>query len=103
MRRINGTFFGAAQVPVDETLGSAENGGALGRCDLPTAEGIGKLVEVQDVVALSTGRYQQVNVEIMDDKSSLGTFDLDQVDVPPTLYRALEHDGPGQLDALVEQ
>jgi hypothetical protein len=82
-------------------LGSAEHGGALGGCDLSSAEGITKLVEVQDVVAISTGRYQEVNVEIMDDKSSLGEFDLDQVDVPPTFYWALEHDRPGQLDALV--
>jgi hypothetical protein len=39
----------------------------------------------------------------MDDKSGFGEFDLDQVDVPPTFYWALEYNGPGQLDALVEQ
>jgi hypothetical protein len=55
------------------------------------------------VVAISTGRYEEVNVEVMDDKSGFGGFDLDQVDVPPTFYRALEHNGPRQLDALVEQ
>ena len=90
-------------MPIDETLGSAQNGGALGCCDLSTAKGISEVVEVQDVVALSTGRYQQVNVEITHDKPSLGEFNLDQVDVPPTLYRAVEHNGPGQLDALVKQ
>jgi hypothetical protein len=103
MRRINGTLLGSAQVSVDEALRSAEDGGALGGSELSLAEGIGELVEIQDVVAISTGRYQEVNVEVMDDKSGFGEFDLDQVDVPPTFYRALEYNGPGQLDALVEQ
>ncbi|MEV4063022.1 hypothetical protein [Nonomuraea dietziae] len=103
VRRINGTFLVCPQVSVDEALRSAEDRGALSGCDLALVEGISQLVEVQDVVAISTGWHQEVNVEVMDDKSSLGQFNLDQVDVPPTLYRALEHNGPGQLDALVEQ
>ena len=103
MRRINGTLLCNAQVSVDEPLRSAENGGALGGCELSLAEGIGEVVEIQNVVAISTGRYQEVNVEVMDHKSGFGGLDLDQVDVPPTFYRALEYNGPGQLDALVEQ
>ena len=102
-RTINGTLPGSAQVPVDEALRVAENGGALGGCDLSLAEGITKLVEVQDVVAISTGRYEEVSVEVMDDKSRLGEFDLDQVDIPPTFYWALERNGPGQLDSLIKQ
>ncbi len=103
MRGINGTLLGSTQVPLDEALRPAENGGALRGCDLALAESITKLVEVQDVVAISTGRYQEVNIEVMDDKSSLGEFDLDQVDVPPTFDWPFEHNGPGQLDALVKQ
>ncbi|MFI7707209.1 hypothetical protein [Nonomuraea sp. NPDC049480] len=103
VRRVNGTFLVRTQVPVDEALRSAEDRGALSGCDLALAKGISKLVEVQDVVTISTGWHQEVNVEVMDDKSGLGQFDLDQVDVPPALYRPLEHNGPGQLDALVEQ
>jgi hypothetical protein len=103
MRRINGTLLSTAQVSVDEALRSAEDGGALGGCELSLAEGIGELVEIQDVVPISTGRHQEVNVEVMDDKSGFGEFDLDQVDVPPTFYRALKYNGPGQLDALVQQ
>ncbi|WP_250907598.1 hypothetical protein [Nonomuraea sp. NEAU-A123] len=99
VRRINVR----TQVSVDELLRSAQDRGALSGCDLALAEGITKFVEVQDVVTISTGWHQEVDVEVMDDKSSLGQFDLDQVDVPPTLYRALEHNRPGQLDALVEQ
>ena len=87
---------------VDEALRGAEDGWALSGCDLSPAEGISQLVEIQDVVAISAGRYQEVHVEVMDDKSSVGEFDLDQVDVPLTFYRALEHDGPGQLDALIK-
>lgn len=103
VRGINRTIPRSAQVPVDEALRGAEDGGALGGCDVTLAEGIAKLVEVKDVVAISTGRYQEVKVEVMDDKSSLGGFDLDQIDVPPTFYWAFEHNGPGQLDALVKQ
>jgi len=55
------------------------------------------------VVAISARRYQEVYVEVMDDKSSLGEFDLDKVDVPPAFYWALEHNGPRQLNALVQQ
>ena len=102
LRRINGTLIGSAQVPVDEALRVAEDGGALGGRGSALAEGIAKLVEVQDVVAISTGRYQEVDVEVVDDKSSLGDVDLDEVDVPPTFYWTLKRDGPGQLDALVK-
>lgn len=102
LRRINGTLLGSAQVLVDEALRVTEDGGALGGRDLALAEGIAKLVEVQDVVAISTGRYQEVDVEVVDDKSSLGDVDLDQVDVPPTFYWTLKRNGPGQLDALVK-
>jgi hypothetical protein len=98
-RRINGTLLGAAQVPVDEALGSAEHGGALGGSDLSLADGITKLVEVQDVVAISTGRDQEVNVEVMYDESRLGELDLDQIDVPPTFNWTIEHNGP----ALIKQ
>ena len=103
VRGSNGTFLGSAQVPVDEALRSAQDSGALAGCDLPLAEGITKFVEVQQVVASSTGRYQEVDVEILDDEAGLGEFDLDQVDVPPTFYGALEHNGPGQLDTLIKQ
>lgn len=103
VRGINGNLLRGAQVPVDEALRAVEDGGALGGCDVTLAEGIAKLVEVQDVVAISTGRYQEVKVEVMDDKSSLGGFDLHQIDVPPTFYWAFEHNRPGQLDALVKQ
>lgn len=30
-------------------------------------------------------------------------LDLDHVDIPPALDRAFEHNGPGQLDALIKQ
>lgn len=103
MGRINGTLLSGAQVPLDEKLRVAEDSGALGGCDVTLAEGIAKLVEVQDVIAISTWRYQEVNVKVMDDQSSFGDLDLDQIHVPPTFYWSLEGNGPGQLDALVQQ
>lgn len=90
-------------MPIHKALGSAEEGGALGSCDLAVPEGISKLVEVQDVIAISAGRDKKVDVEVMNDESGLGILDFDQVDVPPALDRALESYGPGQLDPLVEQ
>lgn len=30
------------------------------------AEGLSRVVEVQDVIAISAGRYEKVNVEVMD-------------------------------------
>ena len=90
-------------MPLDKALGIPEDGGALGGCDLATAQSISKVVEIQYVIAISTGRYEKVGVEVMDDKSSLSAFDVDQVDVPPALHRAFEHNRPGQLDALVKQ
>jgi hypothetical protein len=103
VRGSNRTFLGSAQVPVDEALRSAQDCGALAGRDLSLAESVTEFVEVEQVVAISTGWYQEVDVEVTDDESSFGEFDLDQIDVPPTFYWTLEHDGPGQLDALVKQ